>query len=328
MIRTIRMTALEGLCLAALALGGAACTEDFPPYNRLEALRVLAIQSEPVAPAFGETTTLTPLVHTAAGEAVTYAWSWCPFAGGANDGYPCLVSEEQLRAQLGAAGANLPPFDLGTGPTASFTHTLDPAALAPLCAATLPPGLAPFPLSLDCKEGFPVSIKLVVSTPTDTITSVRSLDLRLDPSTPPNTNPRMTNLVALLPVPGFPERRTTAPFDAVGTVVLPRRVETTIQVTVDPTSSEPFVDKNERNEDIPANERLFLTWFVESGSTDDERTSFLPGLTNLLEATINGWRPASVEDYAPATSRIYVVVRDNRGGVSWLSGLATLGAEP
>src|ERR1044071_6099377 len=108
---------LLGAALAAA--GGGACTQDFPPFNRLDSLRVLAIQAEPAAPLTGETTTLTPLIFTPGDPAeVKYRWSWCPAPGPAEQAYKCLIDNaDQLSAALG--GAPLPSFDLGDGPTAT-----------------------------------------------------------------------------------------------------------------------------------------------------------------------------------------------------------------
>ena len=105
-------TALFAALLATISIG---CAEEFSPFSRLTSLRVLAVQSESAAPATGETTTLTPLLYTTPGESVdSFEWSWCPFPGAANDGYPCLITEDDL-AELGEEVGEVPSFDLGTG---------------------------------------------------------------------------------------------------------------------------------------------------------------------------------------------------------------------
>lgn len=325
---------------ALLALAGAGglmlgCEEDFPPYERLESLRVLAIQSEPVTPAGGQTTLLTPLVYTPGAEPVTYAWSWCPLPGSANDGYPCEVPEAQLQQLLGATGFTAPPYDLGTQATAQFPVTFDPAVLRPLCRqegadAGMPADAAAseIPAFINCDDGFPILIKLIVTTPTDQVETVRTLNLQLDPAAPPNTNPAFDGpLVAVLPVEKTNQTLEVA-FDEGGTVALPRSRATTIKASVSLSQSEPYLDRDDFGNTMPVNERLFLTWFVESGSTSPERTSFLPDRVPLEDALTSEWTPASVPDYAPALSRIIVVLRDSRGGVSWTSGVARLVEAP
>ena len=149
-----------GALAVALALSAGlttGCSEGFDPYNRLATPRVLAIQSDPVAPAPGETTTLSALLYEPPEDAVaSMSWSWCPFAGSAAEGYPCLISEEEL-AELNGGDSPVPSYDLGDGETATFEHSLDPALLAAVCEGT-----ADQPELLDCEGGFPVQLKLTV----------------------------------------------------------------------------------------------------------------------------------------------------------------------
>jgi hypothetical protein len=75
-------------------------------------------------------------------------------------------------------------------------------------------------------------------------------------------------------------------------------------------------------------ERLFLTWFVETGDMDDQRTSFFSGSTSFDDLVKNVWTPAKTKDYSPSTARIYVVAHDSRGGVGWRGGVVNLEAAP
>ena len=54
---SLRLAVVPALLVAASSCAG----DDFDPYNRLGSLRVLAIKSDPVAPAPGERATLTSL---------------------------------------------------------------------------------------------------------------------------------------------------------------------------------------------------------------------------------------------------------------------------
>src|SRR5579871_6965029 len=93
--------------LAAAGLGGCGASFDSP--TLLTKLRLLALQAEPVNPAEGDTTTLTPLVYSpsAATDALQFSWSWCPVLGQANDGYVCPISFGDASAMLAAAGATM-----------------------------------------------------------------------------------------------------------------------------------------------------------------------------------------------------------------------------
>ena len=77
----------------------------------------------------------------------------------------------------------------------------------------------------------------------------------------------------------------------------------------------------------PAREQLTLTWFVESGDTDEERTRWVEDGFRAEKTFENEWTPDRVKDYAPGTARI-VVIRDNRGGVDWRAAAVKLGATP
>jgi hypothetical protein len=304
--------------LSASVLAASACGGDFDPYNRVKTLRVLGIRSEPPTPAQGETATLSALVYTTAPDpTLTYAWSWCPVPGPANTGYPCMVTPEQLAMLSAQAGAPLPPLDLGTAPTASFTQSINPQLLAALCAG---------PEKLDCKVGFPVQVKLTVKTATDQVTAVWTLRLRIDPAAAPNTNPHIDGLNAEQM--NAEKMKVLHPIGLQPEVVLPRDEETVIHALVPPEVSEPFVTKNMQGQDEPAREALNLSWFVESGNVNAGITGYRANLTNLDDALKNKWVPGRSEDYAPDSARLFVVIRDNRGGVGWTSGAIKLEATP
>jgi hypothetical protein len=306
--------------VAALAVAGLAtgCAEGFDPFNRLSALRVLAIQSDPVAPAPDETTALVPLVYVPPGDAIaSLRWSWCPFAGPANDGYPCLITEKELAELGGGSAEDIPPFDLGEGPTANLTHTLDPALLDTVCR-----GAADQPELLDCEGGFPVQIKLTArSEDGDEVDTVRILRLRFSDEQEPNQNPTVDGLRAVL----------EAGEQAIGeepTVALVRREETVIRADVPAEVIESYTGVDEDGEPEERTEQLLLTWFVESGDTKNQRTTFIDDVESLADATENEWEPDGPDDYPRDTSQIVVVVRDDRDGVAWTSGRVALEEAP
>jgi hypothetical protein len=73
---------------------------------------------------------------------------------------------------------------------------------------------------------------------------------------------------------------------------------------------------------------LFISWFVDSGTTEDERTGFIAGKTKLEDATTTDWRPAITKKFPGAQSKVVAVIRDSRGGVAWTWGLVTLAEAP
>ena len=317
-------------CLAALTFGGAACRPDFAPFNRVTSLRVLAIQSDPSLPTTGETATLTPLLYVPPDAAApTFAWSWCPFPGAANDGYKCLVTEEDLNAMLASVGgAPVPPFDLGAGPTAALSNSLDPAILTAICSGQLPGQ----PARLDCTNGFPVQVKVTVATDTDMLTAVETVRLRFTPTVAPdppiygldapNTLPAILDLATMMD--GAPTVLGDTPV-----VTLPRDVVTKIRADVDQAAVvESYPGADDQGNPTTLTEHLFMTWFVESGETMRSRTSYLNDTTPFEDFQKNEWTPAKVKDYPPSTARLFVVIHDNRGGVSWASGTVNLDPTP
>jgi hypothetical protein len=330
MSRRRRTTATRGarsastaasLAALALALGAGGCSEDLPPYNRLDGLRVLAIQSEPAAPLIGETATLTPLVFTpAADPSLTYQWSWCPAPGPAASGHQCLITEEELAALLGP-GIPFPPFDLGAAPTAMLEAGLPPELLAAVCGGAVPNIPRP-----DCAAGFPLQISLTVRTDTDQVDAVVTTRWRFDEaSQAPNANPSVDGLTATLA--GAEAQPITDVLDA-NTVTFPRDAETTIGAVVAPEASETYDGLDDEGLPATLRERLFITWFVETGDTKDTHTSYIPDRTPFEDMLKNTWTPAERRLYSRAEARLFVVLHDNRGGVGWHSGIVQLEPTP
>jgi hypothetical protein len=307
--------------LGALVIAG--CDEDFDPYNRLNSLRVLAIASEPASPANGETATLTPLIYAPEDDPpVSYAWSWCPLAASANEGGRCLVDEAEFSRLTLQNGVTLTPYDLGSEPTAQFTNVFDPQLLASLCLQSV----AELSL-LDCEHGFPIQIRFTVTTAKDELVTVRTLRLRFG-EIEANANPTIDSLSATLPDAG--ELDLAEPAEGQEPeVTLPRKTDTTITAGIQASAAESYLGQAEEGEgSVQKRERLLITWFVESGDTKYEHTSFDDDDQPLDEAVENRWEPERTEDYAPATARLFVVVRDDRGGVGWRSAPVRLSETP
>jgi hypothetical protein len=303
------------LVLAAFALL-AACGEGFDPAYRLTKMRVLGIQNEPVAPAVGETTVFTPILFEPPGREVDrYEWSWCPLAGSSSDGYPCLVDE----AELAAFGDDLPPYDLGGDPTASFTNAFDPGLLTAACdAAAMSGGL------LDCTGGFPIQIRMVVTAGEQRIDVVRQLRLRFRDEDAPNANPVIDDLLV----------EALGGGDAVslgedGAVTLRRREERVLHAAVPDDVSEPYVGADDAGEPIDTAELIVVSWFVETGVLRYDRTSFVPEVSPSLEGALeNEWEPDDELEFDGDTATVVVVVRDDRNGIASRRAVVTLGDAP
>lgn len=316
--------ALASLTATALALAGGGCAQDFPPFNRLDSLRVLGIQSEPAAPLTGETSTITPLVFTPTPEpdpSLSYAWRWCPLPGPAETGPKCLITEEELAGLLGP-DIQFPSFNLGTDPTASLPNALPAELLAAICT-----GVAPNVPRPNCTGGFPVQVALTVQTDTDKVEAVVTVKWRFDPAQAPNANPVVDGLTATL-AGGEPQALPPADMLADDTIALPRKVGTRVNVLAAPETSESYQGLDDDGMPADLSERLFITWFIETGGTDDNRTSYIPERTQFDAMLKNIWSPQESRLYQQDRARIYVVLHDNRGGVGWRSGIVHLEPTP
>jgi hypothetical protein len=229
---------------------------------------------------------------------------------------------------MSASASPIPSFDLGTGPTAALKNSIDPAILTAACTGMLPGQ----PMAPDCTNGFPVQIMLVVTNDTDSVTTVDTVKLRFTPTvtlaTPiyglasPNAIPTISRLSATL-------NGVVTPIADPPVTSLPRDTSTAIHAAVDQTmavESYPGADAN--GNPATLTEHLFMTWFVESGETDNARTSYLDDTTPFDTFQMNTWTPALTKDYPSSTARLFVVIHDNRGGVSWQTGVVNLDSTP
>jgi len=307
---------------AAVAAG---CGPGFAPPNRLNSPRVLAIKSDPVAPAFGDTTMLSAETYAPNGVSLLYDWSWCPVA--LAPGAPCPITDEQLLQLVGMPVS----LHLGSDATVPFVHNIPVDRLELLCGPT-----SPLP-ALDCTDGFPVQLRLVVCTESDqnlcqdvahAVEAVRPMRLRFRPGDQANANPTITGLHALL-MDGMDPADLTV---AASPPTLIRHKETVITADINPDADAEMYDGLD-DDSMPAKlyERLTLSWFVESGDTNHLRTSYIRGTTATGNASDRiKWTPAFLKDEKDSLrddktlSRVIVVIRDNREGVAWIEGSARL----
>jgi len=315
-----RLGVLGLLALAGSAVAG--CGGSFDPYNRLNSLRVLAIRSgahdgEQVAPATGETTTIDSKVYTLPGHDVTsYAWSWCPFSTA--PGGPCPLTEDQASMLAGVPISYTLP-SAADGSTTS-TNAIPPGVLKMLCAGM---GNIAVP---DCTDGYPIQLQLTVTTDNDQVQAVRPMRLRFRDTDQANANPTVKVLFATLGTPVHPQQFDGDPPPMMPT--LPRHVKTPINTVIAPEESEMYMGKDDNNNPALVNERLNLSWFVESGDTDHQRTAYIAGQVTLEDAAKVNWTPAFKKDYTPDTSRLILIIRDDRQGVGWVDGTVSLEPTP
>jgi len=111
-------------------------------------------------------------------------------------------------------------------------------------------------------------------------------------------------------------------------LTLPRERSAPLRAQVPAAASETFMGTDDDGQPALERERIVLSWFVEGGELDEERTAYIDGVVELERAVENAWTPAPVEDYDRPTADLVLIVRDSREGVSWLRATANLGAAP
>ena len=182
-------------------------------------------------------------------------------------------------------------------------------------------GLPGLPLPTECHGGLPALVKLTVRTPTDEVTGVRRVRLRFQNEQPANDNPAISGLFAV-------SADGLQYFDASMPPVLPRGRRTPIGAVVDPSEAETYEQIDAPGVLSPRRERLILSWFVETGNTKYQRTEFIEGSNPLDVALTNDWQPFRSSLYPPDMASLFVVLRDDREGISWMVGTASLDVLP
>ncbi|MEO1228036.1 MAG: hypothetical protein AAFZ18_03955 [Myxococcota bacterium] len=288
------MKHLSQVLLLSTLLGG--CAEEFEPYSRITGFRVLAVRAEPPSPLPGQTAVFDVLVAGAPAEDVRFQWSWCPVLGGADRDFDCLVTPEDLGLSS----------DLGRRPTASFSFDGSAAQLQSLCRQLQASPLALFAEVPDCEQGIEISIILEAEASDRRIRSVKSLELLFGlEDQVPNQNPVVDAIV--LPS-GAVDRDTEVQLSA---SIPESESETYFGVP----RSDPGGDPRE------VREQLFFSWFTTGGGFDPERRSFIPGETTFSTAAATALEVPLQADFPASTLGLYLVVRDDRGGVSWTDAL-------
>ncbi len=297
----------------------ASCAGDFTPYNEVKSLRILALQAEPPNPRPGQTSVLRALVVSPDNQPITYEWSWCPAVGSANAGYPCLLDEQTLRGELNAvlvgAGDAVPTYDLGTATEALLAHAISPLVLKTACPRLIEESAGM--LTEDCTQSFSVYLRLTVHTANETVTAIDKLAWQYRDDATPNQNPMVTSL-------GQVTRTGYDAFAKDGTTLLQRNQRVTVHADIPETAAQPYTMASGQ----AAREQLLFTWFVDAGDTEAVRTTFIDGEVTWEVATQNDWNLPTTDDAPNAAARLWLVVRDNRGGVAWHAAQVTLQEAP
>ena len=341
----------------AVAMGALlllSCGSDFPERSLITDLRVLAVSANPPWVVPTQSSNLTPLVVGAEDPTeLRYRWSWCPLRGPNTSAFECLLPIEQLNAILQPMGFTIPDnfYDLGEGETASFPYLFPAEFVEQLCLELRKQEeLSRFVTIPDCDEGlFPISVQVDITLGDRIITAYKDVTLVFD----------LSESRALNALPDI----STAGIEVIGrdgqALDRPVTFEETVRFRLGPDSdppspldqlarlSEEFTETSTRIgdgeeiivEEIETREQLLLSWFVETGEMDANRTGFIPDTLQSADnpdglslsrawddARTNAWLAPLPGDFEGGEARIYLVLRDFRGGTSWTTTTVEVGA--
>ncbi|MEL6759692.1 MAG: hypothetical protein AAFP04_04745 [Myxococcota bacterium] len=299
-------------CVTSIVALLAACGGSFDPYSEINGPRLLALRASPSTLAPGETTQVDALVVDTT--APRMRWRWCPLLGGPSNDFECLIDEDTLSDTLVGAGGDRVSYDLGADEVAEFSHLLPGSAIDAVCQQLAAIELPNLTSTIDCTQGLPISVVVDAQLDGRTVVAVKEVLLLASDQAPffGNRNPTVLglslrvdgNLVVLTP--GSP------PSLAAG--------ETRDLVADIPLES----SETYSGVDGPTRERLVMSWFTTAGELDTERETFIDGERDFEEARDVEWTAPPPGDALEGTIDFYVVVRDDRGGVSWAQGAVEL----
>jgi hypothetical protein len=293
----------------------AGCGPDFNPASYLTGLRVLAVKAEPPEVAPGQTATLTPLIFDNRGAdagALTYRWSMC------------------LRAPLPGSSVSLDCFDSDLG--ADATTPLGEGESIQLTMPTLSQDQLGLP---DFTGGVYLPVLLRVSDGVETVTAVYRLRYTQSimtpffsgPIQPPNHNPHIEDI--------FIDFERDAGSRPVGDLAIHTGDRVMLRAAL-PDSDHEQYPQIEGTLSVPdggvsldggvhffdgglsvggitlvnVNETLRVSWFANIGRVEPDVT----GAAGKLDTTLY-LDKFLVEP--PADIDLYVVVRDDRGGIDF-----------
>lgn len=245
------------------------------------------------------------------------------------------------------------PIEVDASGRASLEVPIPPAQVAAICDQLSAVEVPEFVNIPSCEDGFPISIRLRASledtaNPADCaqdadceeVIAFKTVTLAFDSAAGRNDNPTVGKVYLLDPE--APEDVTRRVDLTTTSTTLERNVEYELRIELDPQDAQPvplvdgasvedFVDPatcdTEPVEGQPPpprdREDLVVTWFIQGGETDDTRTGWLADECASRErferAQKNTWTTPRKADYAPSSSRLYVVVRDARRGAVFTS---------
>jgi len=306
---------MRSIVLTLLMVSSLGCADEFDSYFEVQGLRLLAVRADAPALRPGETSSLSAFVTE---PGASYQWTWCPLPSGPANSYQCAVTEADLQAAadavFGPGAIDIPAFDLGSDPIAAMTYSVPPELFASICEILLSNDLPEGVDAPKCETGFDIQIRVVVELDGESVIAVRDLTMLYADDQPANANPILGGLTAT--------NRDTGETVELGTdasAVLATDTLYDLTLLIDPDSSELYPEiPVGGSEPVMTREELTATWFrekAEGGDLDKGHTGFIDGSVDFEILLANEWTTPS----DTGETRLFVVLRDNRGGVDYLS---------
>ncbi len=306
----------------ALLVAAGCSGPGFEPAQEVSKLRTLAIGAEPAEIGPGDVATLSALSWSPPdGSDVTLTWEVCFATQGPEGYYACADGDD------GEPGG----FELGQGAEVQFGYDvlalLVPDELRPegasdseVAAAAIDvlceqleqidlPELVELP---SCDRGFPVTIRLVATTSDgQEEIAIRELNLLTADEAARddvNTNPRVLGLL----VDGV-SAQVGEPVE----VALDQKISLQLLANVeDAQRYEPIEDDGTRGEET--REILSAAWFTTRGRLEQDVTYYAEDIAPATELQANVLElDRGTEAVAGEIVTLFVVLRDDRGGVDW-----------
>jgi hypothetical protein len=304
--------------LAFAMLFVVACDDNgFEAVSEVTKLRTLAIGLEPAELAPGEVGQLQALsvVPDEATE-LTYLWELCLFNDGPDNRYACSVDPESGET----AGLTLPGGANTAIPYDAITAGL--GSIDAVCAAFEAFELPDFIEVPDCTRGLPLTVRLTVSDGTEEEIAVREVLLLREADEARNANPPEVEIVVSQRVDGDAVvAETVLAADRATPLALDLSELVDLQLVVDPAvASEAYETATlDGTATEVVQERLVASWYATHGRFDRNRTFYSDALASAVELQANEWNLEKNTAAEVGTEvRLWVVLRDDRGGVSFV----------
>lgn len=269
---------------AAIANG---CADDFEKQSRISKLRVLAVQAEPAELIADPNqpppkTSLTAFAVEPGGAPVTVRWALCTVQA--------AVPSPDLDCP-GAQGVDFPAIDsvgqldLGMEPFRSVYQKL----------LVGPDGAPPEQVRAQLAAGIPLIVGFTATAGSQRLSGLTTVTLRsADAARPTNRNPTAATLLA-----------GDQPIAADGTS--PIAAGATVRLT-------PIPAEGAHEQAADGIEKLNYSFYATDGEVKTLRSTDTTSTGQAADPSVDYVTPA-----APGAVRLFVVIRDGRGGVGWIA---------